>query len=154
MALTKNALSTTGFCCLTCTKKVWFSPNGSQKESIQGTSETSIVPKFSKAISGLILQKTSCSFCCQYTIVVAAFLLNWQGSMSACQPRQLADYVYWTFCWWFVDVVVVLLHTLGCIMFGLSNEHGRYFLLLLHCKSSIWFTEKHIFKIIIYFLNT
>ena len=34
--------------------------------------------------------------------------------------------------------------------------HGRrkvhdYFLLL-HCKSSIWFTEKHIFKIIIYFL--
>ena len=28
-----------------------------------------------------------------------------------------------------------------------------YFLLLL-CKSSIWFTEKHIFKIIIYFLNT
>ena len=36
--------------------------------------------------------------------------------------------------------------------------HGRrkvhdYFLLLL-CKSSIWFTEKHIFKIIIYFFNT
>ena len=34
--------------------------------------------------------------------------------------------------------------------------HGRrkvhdYFLLLL-CKSSIWFTEQHIFKIIIYFL--
>ena len=28
-----------------------------------------------------------------------------------------------------------------------------YFLLLL-CKSSIWFTEKHIFKIIIYFFNT
>ena len=27
-----------------------------------------------------------------------------------------------------------------------------YFLLLL-CKSSIWFTEKHIFKIIIYFFN-
>ena len=37
-------------------------------------------------------------------------------------------------------------------------EHGRrkvhdYFLLLL-CKSSIWFTEKHIFKIIIYFFDT
>ena len=36
--------------------------------------------------------------------------------------------------------------------------HGRrkvhdYFLLLL-CKSSIWFTEQHIFKIIIYFFNT
>ena len=28
-----------------------------------------------------------------------------------------------------------------------------YFLLLI-CKSSIWFTEKHIFKIIIYFFNT
>ena len=40
----------------------------------------------------------------------------------------------------------------------ISREHGRrkvhdYFLLLL-CKSSIWFTEKHIFKIIIYFFNT
>ena len=36
--------------------------------------------------------------------------------------------------------------------------HGRrkvhdYFLLVL-CKSSIWFTEKHIFKTIIYFFNT
>ena len=39
----------------------------------------------------------------------------------------------------------------------LSFTHGRrkvhdYFLLLL-CKSSIWFTEKRIFKIIIYFFN-
>ena len=40
----------------------------------------------------------------------------------------------------------------------LTGHHGRqkvqnYFLLLL-CKSSIWFTEQHIFKIIIYFFNT
>ena len=40
----------------------------------------------------------------------------------------------------------------------MCSTHGRrkvhdYFLLLL-CKSSIWFTEKHIFKIIIYFFNT
>ena len=40
----------------------------------------------------------------------------------------------------------------------IPNDHGRrkvhdYFLLLL-CKSSIWFTEEHIFKIIIYFFNT
>jgi hypothetical protein len=39
----------------------------------------------------------------------------------------------------------------------LSN-HGRrkvhdYFLSIL-CKSSIWFTEKHIFKIVIYFFDT
>ena len=44
---------------------------------------------------------------------------------------------------------------------GLFNDdsmHGRrkvhdYFLLILY-KSSIWFTEKHIFKIIIFFFNT
>ena len=40
----------------------------------------------------------------------------------------------------------------------LATDHGRrkvhdYFLLLL-CKSSLWFSEKHIFKIIIYFFNT
>ena len=40
----------------------------------------------------------------------------------------------------------------------ISWHHGRrkvhdYFLLIL-CKSSIWFTEKHIFKMIIYFFNT
>ena len=43
----------------------------------------------------------------------------------------------------------------------IDTIHGRrkvhdYFLLLpvsLLCKSSIWFTEKHIFKIIIYFFN-
>ena len=33
-----------------------------------------------------------------------------------------------------------------------SRKVHDYFLLLL-CKSSIWFTEKHIFKVIIYFLN-
>ena len=36
--------------------------------------------------------------------------------------------------------------------------HGRWkvhdFFLLLLRKASIWFTEKHIFKIIIYFFNT
>ena len=40
----------------------------------------------------------------------------------------------------------------------LMKIHGRpkvheYFLLL-PCKSSIWFAEKHIFKIVIYFFNT
>jgi hypothetical protein len=41
---------------------------------------------------------------------------------------------------------------------SMHRYHGRrkvhvYFLLLL-CKSSIWFTDKHIFKIIIYFFDT
>ena len=35
---------------------------------------------------------------------------------------------------------------------GRRNVHDNF--LLLFCKSSIWFTEKHIFKIIIYFFNT
>ena len=43
-------------------------------------------------------------------------------------------------------------------MFRLLGYHRRrkvhdYFLLL-HCKSSIWFAEQHIFKIIIYFFDT
>ena len=35
---------------------------------------------------------------------------------------------------------------------GRRKVHDLYLLLL--CKSSIWFTEQHIFKIIIYFFNT
>ena len=38
------------------------------------------------------------------------------------------------------------------------ENHGRWkdldYFLLLPCKSSIWFTEKHIFKIVIYPFNT
>ena len=40
----------------------------------------------------------------------------------------------------------------------MDKKHGRRkvhdYLLLLLCKSSIWFTKKHIFKIIIYLFNT
>ena len=51
--------------------------------------------------------------------------------------------------------------TSGCIGGPKEAENNRraswgvydYFLLLL-CKSSIWFTEKQIFKILIYFFNT
>ena len=46
--------------------------------------------------------------------------------------------------------------TAKCSQYVPITEDGRshdYFLLLL-CKSSIWFTEQHIFKIIIYFSNT
>ena len=43
-------------------------------------------------------------------------------------------------------------------LFNIKRRHGKrkvhdYFLLLL-CKSSILFTEQHIFKIIIYYFNT
>ena len=36
----------------------------------------------------------------------------------------------------------------------LKKYSSEVYFLLLVCKSSIWFTEKHIFKIIIYFFNT
>ena len=54
----------------------------------------------------------------------------------------------------------IICHNLRAVTFSpiFIVVHGRRkvhdFFLLPLCKSSIWFTEKHIFKIIIYFFNT
>ena len=58
---------------------------------------------------------------------------------------------------WFILSVVIFMSFVYVLSKCFHSLHGRrkvhdYFLLLL-CKSSIPFTEKHIFKIIIYFFN-
>ena len=47
---------------------------------------------------------------------------------------------------------IIILYNLRALYQGRWKVHDYF--LLLHCKSSILFTEKHIFKIILYFFNT
>ena len=68
-------------------------------------------------------------------------------TLNCCLPCLFASF-YHRFRW---KKIFFMEHT----KFSYSSPHGRRkvhdFFLLLLCKSSIWFTEKHIFKIIIYF---
>ena len=60
--------------------------------------------------------------------------------------------------WW--KLAQIICHNLRAVTYSpiFFVVHGRRkvrdFFLLLHCKSLIWCTEKHFFKIIIYFFTT